>query len=250
MDAVLDALRAQHRELRGFVDELGETGLLQPSRCDGWTVADVLLHLAQTDELARASVEGRFDEVVDLVAAALPATGDVDAWAGALVDHERSSPAASLARWEAAAPAMVAALATCAPGDRVPWVAGDLAARTLATTRLAEAWIHTGDVAHALRTRPAATDRLWHIARLAWRTVPYALAGGGHQARGEVAFVLEAPDGTTWAFGDPGTAATTVTGPALDLCEVAGRRVAADETALTADGPDAEAVLRLVRTFA
>jgi hypothetical protein len=41
-----------------------------------------------------------------------------------------------------------------------------------------------------------------------------------------------------------------VSGPAADLCAVAGRRAAAADTGLSAEGPDAEAVLRLVRTFA
>ena len=57
---------------------------------------------------------------------------------------------------------------------RVRWVAGDLSARTLATTRLAETWIHTGDIASAIGIEPVATDRLRLIARLAWRTLPYA----------------------------------------------------------------------------
>ncbi len=39
-----------------------------------------------------------------------------------------------------------------------------------ATTRLAEAWLHTGDVLEPLGIEQPATDRLWHIARLAWRT--------------------------------------------------------------------------------
>ena len=41
-----------------------------------------------------------------------------------------------------------------------------------------------------------------------------------------------------------------VRGTALDLCRVAGQRADAAATALTAEGPDAVGVLRLVRTFA
>jgi hypothetical protein len=41
-----------------------------------------------------------------------------------------------------------------------------------------------------------------------------------------------------------------VTGPALDFCLVAARRIPASATALEATGPDGEAVLALVRTFA
>ena len=61
---------------------------------------------------------------------------------------------------------------------------------------------------------------------------------------------LAAPDGTTWDFTPDGPAATTVTGPALDFCLVAARRMPSSDTALTATGPDADAVLELVRTFA
>ena len=44
--------------------------------------------------------------------------------------------------------------------------------------------------------------------------------------------------------------ATVLTGSAAELCEVAGQRATAAETALAGSGPDAEAVLRLMRTFA
>jgi hypothetical protein len=46
-------------------------------------------------------------------------------------------------------------------------VPGELSARTLATTRLAETWIHAGDVAGALGVTLPPTDRLRPIARLA-----------------------------------------------------------------------------------
>jgi hypothetical protein len=41
-----------------------------------------------------------------------------------------------------------------------------------------------------------------------------------------------------------------VSGPALDFCLVAARRISPSETALTATGPDGADVLNLVRTFA
>ena len=144
----------------------------------------------------------------------------------------------------------LAAFEACDPSARVPWVAGDMAARTLATTRLAEGWIHTGDVAVAFGASPPPTGRLRHIARLAWRTVPYALAGGGVEPAGPVAFDLTAPDGGRWTFGMDDDPRTVVTGPAEQLCAVAGQRAEVPDTALSATGPDAEAGLRFVLTFA
>lgn len=250
MHDVIAALRDQQAELAALVVAASATDLERPSRCPGWTVADVLVHLAQTDEMAAASVEGRFESLGAELTGGLPPTETVDDLAGAMVDAQRTTPSAARDRWLAAAAAQVAAFETCDPSARVPWVAGEMAARTLATTRLSECWIHTGDVAVAFGPLPPPTDRLRHIARLAWRTVPYALAGGGVEPAGPVAFDLVAPDGSRWAFGLDDDPATVVRGPAADLCAVAGQRADAADTDLSATGPDAEAVLRLVRTFA
>jgi uncharacterized protein (TIGR03084 family) len=250
MDDVVAALRAQQAELAGYVADLDAAGLLRPSRCPGWTVADVLLHLAQTNEMAVASVDGRLGSFVQEAAGGLAPVGSIDEWAGVLVDVQRSDPEADRDRGSASAEAQAEAFAGCDPAARVEWVAGQLAARTLATTRLTETWIHTVDVAAAFGSPPAPTARLWHTARLVWRTVPYALAQAGVASAGPVAFELVAPDGSTWSFGADEAPATVVTGSAAELCEVAGQRASAADTGLVAVGPDAEAVLRLVRTFA
>ena len=134
--------------------------------------------------------------------------------------------------------------------SRVPWVAGDLSARTLATTRLAETWIHTGDIADALGVDLEPTDRLRLIARLAWRTLPYAFASSGLTMSGPVAFRLVGPSGEAWEFLPDEPAVTTIRGPAVDLCAVAARRLDPAATALAGEGPDAGDVLALVRTYA
>jgi hypothetical protein len=155
MDEVLTGLAGQDDELDGLVAGLDEGGWATPSRCPGWSVADVVLHLAQTDEMAAA------------------------------LGRER-----------------------------------------------------------------AATAALRPIARLAWRTLPYAFARAGRRPAGPVALALTAPDGTVWEFRPDGPASTTIAGPALDFCLVAARRTPPWATALEATGPDGDAVLELVRTFA
>lgn len=250
MDEVLDALLEQQDELHTLVDPLDGDSLLAPSRCDGWTVADVLLHLARTNEMAAASARGELPAFVQDTGAPLPEGGTVDDWAGIMVEAQRTTPEAARDRWAASADAQLDAFRSCDPTARLVWVAGELAARSLATTRLAEAWIHTTDVAVAFGPEPPPPGRLWHVARLAWRTLPYAFARSGQVLSGPVAFVLDAPDRSTWSFGDAVGPATTVTGSARDLCTVAGQRAAAAETGLRATGPDAAAVLALVRTYA
>ena len=252
MDAVVAALREQHAELAALLGGSGgEDDFRRPSRCDGWTVADVVLHLAQTDEMALASVEGRYVEVLNQMTGGLPAAGSADEGADLMVARERGAPApAVFTRWQDGAAALAAALAACDPRARVPWVVGDLTARTLATTRLAEAWIHTGDVAHAFGVVPTPTDRLWHVARLAWRTVAYAFAREGRSLSGPVAFELTGPRGDAWTFTPDEEPATVIRGDAAELCAVASRRVPPGQTGLRGEGPDADAVLELVRTWA
>ena len=255
-EEILAALAAQDDELDGLLAGLDDTGWATPSRCDGWSVSDVVLHLAQTDEMTVASAERRFTEATAAFGQpdAAGKGADVDTLAGLAVEAERGRPGPDvLARWRAASAAQAKALGAHDAGDRLPWVAGDLSALTLATTRLAEGWIHTGDVAAGLGRDTSPGDRLRPIVRLAWRTLPYAFQRAGKTLSGPVALELTATDGSLWKFtpdGDKAAAATTVTGPALDFCLLAARRTDPSATALAASGADGPDVLNLVRTFA
>ena len=55
MDDVITALVEQQAELSGLLHGLDESEWERPSRCDGWSVADVVLHVAQTNEMAIGS---------------------------------------------------------------------------------------------------------------------------------------------------------------------------------------------------
>ena len=251
MDAVLNALEEQHAELAGLLERLGAADWQRATPCEGWTVADVVLHLAQTDELALASLEGRFSEGLEVLASGVSPQPNVDDGAAALVARERgAAPDALRERWRSGSAALRRSLASDDPHRRVGWVAGQLSTRTLTTTRLSECWIHTGDVAAAIGVNVESTDRLEHIARLAWRTLPYAFARDGRELTGPVAFDLRAPSGAQWQFVPDSAPTTVIEGDGAELCLVAARRVGADETSLRGSGPDAAAVLELVRTYA
>lgn len=251
MDAILTALAEQHAELDGLLAPLDAADWARPSACEGWSVADVVVHLAQTDEMALASLDGRLGATVDALLAGLPPVESLDAAVDAMVAKERGlAPPAVYARWSDAAAELRGQLAVCNPRRRVQWVAGELSAWTLATTRLSESWIHTGDVATGLGREREPAARIEHIARLAWRTLPHAFARAGQAASGPVAFHLTGPHGEAWDLEPEAPAATTIRGSAAELCAVASRRVPAAATSLQADGPDADAVLALVRTWA
>ena len=252
MQDIIDALEAQHNELRDLIARCGSDDWQRPSPCVGWDVGDVLLHMTQTDELAVASALGKLDKHTngflsnDTVRAI-----SVDDAAAMQVSAERSIGGDAIAqRWDRAASALVDALRSSDPSRRVTWVAGKLSVQTLATTRLSECWIHTGDIAIALEIEIAPTDRIRHIARLAWRTIPYAFAQANLEMTGPVEMHLTGPDGDTWDYVPDGKPMTTISGSADEFCAVAARRVNASQTTLVGTGPDSDSVLRLVRTYA
>jgi uncharacterized protein (TIGR03084 family) len=246
------ALAEQLGELAAVLDGLDEAGWAAPSRCAGWSVSDVVLHLAQTNEMAVGSLDGSYSEVVARLAGGLPPVTDVDAGVDAMVAKERGgSPQEVRARWDRSVAAMAAGFEAVDPDEKVTWVAGQLRAGTLAVTRLTETWIHTGDVAAGVGVQLQPADRLWHVARLAWRTLPYAFQRDGRPPPEPVAFHLRAPSGGTWDFvPDDVQPATVVRGDGAELCAVASRRVDPADTALIAYGAEPDAVLSLIRTWA
>jgi uncharacterized protein (TIGR03084 family) len=252
VDDILIALAAQHAELAGIVDGCRTDDWDRPTRCEGWDVAAVLVHLAATDELATASAHGDLDRYRDgFLGSRDTQTVSVDDAAAAQVDSERNAGGDAIRRrWHDAAQEMRTAFEAGDPHQRVTWVSGQLSLQTLATTRLSECWIHTGDIASALGIELAPTDRLRHIARLAWRTLPYAFRRGDTEMHGPVTVELIGPNGEPWSFEPDAPALTTIRGSAAEFCDVAARRVDAAATDLVGTGPDADAVLRLVRTYA
>jgi uncharacterized protein (TIGR03084 family) len=241
--SVFDDLAAEYEQLDAVLAALTPQMWTQPSAAAGWTIADVVLHLAQSDELVGASVAGDrspfarqddtpLDELMDRVVAA-----------------QRGAPAGEVfERWRSARRSALEALRGCPPTARLAWAAAPLSARTLATTRLAEHWAHALDIAGPLGLDYPDTARLRHIAWLAHRTLPYAFATAGEEG-GPVRCALTAPDGETWRFGDA-DAPSLISGPAGQFCRVGARRLRPEETALKAEGPHAATALRVMRNYA
>jgi uncharacterized protein (TIGR03084 family) len=243
--AVYDDLAAEQDRLDEVLAALAPGDWGRPSAAAGWSVSDVVLHLAQTEELVAASAQG----------VAGPPFGrrsdgeSIDDLAGRLVAAERDTPAdAVYQRWNAARHASVEALRGCPPGTRLPWATNALSPTSLATTRLAEHWAHALDITAPLGLAYPDTGRLRHVAWLATRTLPYAFMTAG-EPDGPVRSVLTAPDGGQWRFG-PADAPSVISGPAGAFCRVAAQRLDPAESGLVATGPDGPAALRLLRTYA
>jgi uncharacterized protein (TIGR03084 family) len=242
---VFDDLGAEQERLEDILGELDEAGWMSPSGAAGWTVTDVVLHLAQSEESVAATASGG-DLRTGLGQAA---GGTVDERIDALVRAERAAPEVVFGRWQRARRAALDALRAADPDRPLRWVAAPVKPATLATTRLAEHWAHGLDITGPLGREFPDTERLRHVAWLAHRTLPYAMTLAGAQP-GPVWCQLTAPDGVSvWEFGRP-EAASAISGPAGDFCRVAARRLAPDSSRLTVSGPHGTTALSLLRTYA
>jgi uncharacterized protein (TIGR03084 family) len=239
----IDDLAAEQDRLEEILAGLDEAQWNSPSGADGWTVADVVLHLAQSEEGVVASVSGTGADI-------RPEPGrTVDEAMDHLVRAQRTSPGEVFQRWREARRASVEALRGADPGQPLTWVAAPLKPATLATTRLAEHWAHGLDITGPLGIAFPDTDRLRNVAWLAHRTLPYALALTAEQAH-PVSCELTAPDGgQMWRFG-PADAESTISGPAGAFCRVAAQRLDPADSGLHNTGPYGARALTVLRTYA
>ena len=249
--AIFEDLAAEQDRLDGILAGLDDAQWATPSAAAGWSVADVVLHLAQSDEAVVASAAGanlRAGPDARATSGA-GASASVDEIMNRLVQAERAAPAEIFERWRQARAAALEALRGADPQQPMAWVETPMKPATLATTRLAEAWAHGLDITGPLRIGFPDTARLRNVAWLAHRTLPYALSlnGGGPY---DVFCELTAPDGAgVWRFG-PETADSAITGPAGSFCRVAAQRLAPEDSGLAVRGPHGAAALRVLRTYA
>ena len=107
---VYDDLEAEQDRLDEVPGALGPDNWARPSAAPGWSVSDVVLHLAQTEELVVASVQGD----VAPFARDRGRGGSVDEFAARWVEDERSTPPdAVYQRWRTARHAALDARRSC-----------------------------------------------------------------------------------------------------------------------------------------
>jgi uncharacterized protein (TIGR03084 family) len=213
------------------------------SAAAGWTVADVVLHLAQTEETVMATAAG--EETRSRWA------GDAETLDEAMdrrVRAERAPGTVVFGRWRAARGASVPALRKADPQRPLEWADASLKPKTLATTRLAEHWAHGLDITEPLAIPFPDTNRLWHVAWLAHSSLPYAFNFAGKEPH-DVFCELTASNNATWRYG-PAEADSRITGSASAFCRVAARRLPAEASGLKATGPYGSGALQVLRTYA
>jgi uncharacterized protein (TIGR03084 family) len=242
VDVIDDLVAEQDRLeeiLAGYDDERWEA----PSAAPGWSVADVVLHLAQTEEAIVFSAGADGPPAIWSDDAET-----VDGLAERMVCEQRATGRQVFERWRSARRAAVAALRATDPERKLRWARAPLRPRTLATTRIAEHWAHGLDVTEPFGVAFPDTGRLRHVAWLGHSTLPYAFGLIGEEPH-PVHCVLTGPEGDTWELGQP-NAGSTISGDAGAFCRVGAQRLAPEESGLVTDGPHALLALRVLRNYA
>lgn len=241
--SVFEDLEAEEDRLETILEDLTDEAWHHESAAAGWCVTDVVLHLAQSEEIVvSSSRSGGSSLRVDDDARELDAIMD------SMVRAERSSPKAAFDRWRKARREALQILRQADPHTTIPWATNPLRPATLATTRLAEHWAHGIDITTPLGIAFEDTDRLRHIAWLAHRSLPYSFALAGQEPV-EVHCQLSSHRGETWEFGSR-EALSWITGPAGDFCRVGAQRMAVGASRLVASGPHGHLALQFLRNYA
>ena len=176
---IFDDLGAEQDRLETILASLDATAWATESGAPGWSITDVVLHLAQTEEGVVASA-ATGDEIP-------PGGGwrndgeTVDAAVERRVRAEQAAAPEVFERWRGARRAALAALRSADPNRRLTWAETPLKPATLATTRLAEHWAHGLDITEPLGVDFPDTARLRHVAWLGHATLPYAFALAGER---------------------------------------------------------------------
>lgn len=197
--SLLAGLEATHGQVGRLLADLpAASWALAVPATPGWTVGDLVSHMAEGDRAALATIAGR-----------LPLDPSqwqgIDDWTAAQVHaHAGERPAERLAAWESASDELRGALAGLDEAGwraRVPWVLGPVSVRTVAQLRLQEAWLHGHDAAEAVGVPwPVEPATLAWLADIAARVIPGSLSRRGRARPGAV--ILLRLDGLgEWRLG-------------------------------------------------
>jgi uncharacterized protein (TIGR03084 family) len=239
---VIGDLAAEEERLESILASLDDDAWRTESGAPGWSIADVVLHLAQSEDAVVGTATGDASRGLRL-------SGDgIDDAMDRLVRAERDAPDAVFARWRRARREALDALRAADPKQPLAWAAAPLKPTTLATTRLAEHWAHGLDITEPLGIDFPDTERLRHVAWLGYGSLPYAFGLRGLTPH-PVFCELVGPDASVWRYG-PEDAESTIAGSAGAFCRVGAQRLAPERSGLTTSGPHGDEVLRVLRNYA
>ena len=170
--AVVEALDAAYSGVTAVVSGLDDRDLLLPTRCRGWTIADLLLHMTLDAQRALVTLHHPAGGPADVDSVTywrgFPGTGS--SWAPAHAQWVRraaaayETPSGVVDRWRETAPAAVHAARTADPAGFVSTQGHVLAVPDFVATLVTEAVIHHLDLVESLPDAAAPADEALHVA--------------------------------------------------------------------------------------
>jgi len=243
-------LREEADALHRLLDRLEESEWALPTLFKGWTVNDIVQHLHDSDLLATASA--RDPEEYGRLRADIMARRDAGK---SRIEETRErlghlTGRRLLAAWRETLDGLCTMLESRNPNDRLKWSGPDMGVRMFATARQMEVWAHGQAIYDLKGVARANTDRIRNIAVLGVRTFGWTFANRNGQAPDVTPFVrLTAPSGAIWEWNDPGAAAS-VTGDAVEFCQVVTQVRNVADTRLNVSGDAAERWMSIAQCFA
>lgn len=242
-----DDLRAETALIVDMVEAITEAQWQTPTPAPGWTIADQIGHLAFFDDMASLAAADPDEFRKQRSEAIADPAGIVER---AARQQRGLSPDDLLRGFVEGRAAMLAAYSQLPEGTRVPWYGPDMSAASKLTARVMETWAHGFDIADALHVAKPPTRALRNVAHICARTMPNSFLAVGREVPDIAVFVaLEAPDGSTWTWGDS-AAAESVQGDAVEFCLISTQRRHVDDTSVRAHGDVARTWLSIAQAFA
>lgn len=245
VDPVVRDLLQETASLGDLLSSLGPDEWARPTPAAGWDVADQVIHLGLFDRRCMWSMvdEQRFrDDLREMMA-----LGGVDA----LHDRHRGmSPAELLSWWEQGVDDLVAAASSVDLKKRCTWYGPSMSARSMLTARFMETWAHGLDVTDGLGAHRDDTDRIFHVAHIGVRAMPFAFATNGREQPADEVYVeLVSPGGSVWTWG-PTDASSSVRGTASGFCRAVTQRRHVNDCGLDVVGEPATEWMSIAQAFA
>jgi uncharacterized protein (TIGR03084 family) len=247
LDALIADLNAERQWVDRIVSECPVEDWALPTPAPRWSIQDQVWHLAYFDAAAARAIREpeAFEEEL------ARASQDIDAYRDEVEEQGRQLTAKQvLDQWHVHQREFNDTARGGDPKTRVPWYGVDMSLASAVTARIMETWAHGVDIADTLAAPLSVSERLRHVAFLAYRAVPFSFEINGlSPPRNPIRVELDMPAGGRHVLG-PADAEDSITGSLLDFCLVAVQRRHWKDTSLVITGSTAQAWIEVAQAFA
>ena len=247
LSRIVDDLRAEGDALYELLQRLEPEHWASPTTFKSWTVFDVVAHLHISDHMAVTTINDpeKFKEfIAGMFDAGVSPKDYARQWVG-----ERS-PSELLAQWRTLFVQMCDQLSELDPDTRLTWAGPGMRPRMFTTARQMETWSHGQEVYDLLNESREATERLRNIAEIGVRTFGWTYANRKMDVPDIAPRVtLTGPGDDVWEW-NKATDTDSVSGSAVEFCQVVTQVRNIADTQLSVTGPVAEQWMSMAQCFA